>query len=178
MYKTSASGLGFQHLHRYLANVNAWKTMLDPYMVSKLCVLWEGIVQMINWILTNFRLSKLSYTIYWKFRVEFYFRYVRLCYFNIHRENEPVHDKTNHPSRRCPHDGPWSPTKSTAKTLIRQGGCQGWSESSLGAHVILLVLSWLKWYLQTVETLCRHCILRRLICVCTVCRLPFWGTVE
>ena len=30
----------------------------------------------------------------------------------------------------------------TAKTLIRLGGCPGWSESSRGAHAILLVLSW------------------------------------
>ena len=30
----------------------------------------------------------------------------------------------------------------TAETLIRLGGCPGWSESSQGAHVILLVLSW------------------------------------
>ena len=30
----------------------------------------------------------------------------------------------------------------TAKTLIRLGGCPGWSESSLGAHALLLVLSW------------------------------------
>ena len=29
----------------------------------------------------------------------------------------------------------------TAKTLIRLGRCPGWSESSLGAHAILLVLS-------------------------------------
>ena len=29
----------------------------------------------------------------------------------------------------------------TAKTLIRLGGCPGWSESSLGAQVSLLVLS-------------------------------------
>ena len=29
----------------------------------------------------------------------------------------------------------------TVKTLIRLGGCPGWSESSLGAHAILLVLS-------------------------------------
>ena len=29
----------------------------------------------------------------------------------------------------------------TGKTLIRLGGCPGWSESSLGAHAILLVLS-------------------------------------
>ena len=29
----------------------------------------------------------------------------------------------------------------TAKTLIRLGGCPGWSESLLGAHVILLVKS-------------------------------------
>ena len=30
----------------------------------------------------------------------------------------------------------------TVKTLIRLGGCPGWSESSLGAHASLLVLSW------------------------------------
>ena len=30
----------------------------------------------------------------------------------------------------------------TAKCLIRLGGCQGWSESSVGARAILLVLSW------------------------------------
>ena len=30
----------------------------------------------------------------------------------------------------------------TAKTVSRLGGCPGWSEASLGAHVILLVLSW------------------------------------
>ena len=30
----------------------------------------------------------------------------------------------------------------TSKTLIRLGGCPGWSESLLGAHAILLVLSW------------------------------------
>ena len=30
----------------------------------------------------------------------------------------------------------------TAKTLIRLGGCPGWSESLLGAHAVLLVLSW------------------------------------
>ena len=27
-------GLGFQHLPRDLANVNAWKTMFDPYIVN------------------------------------------------------------------------------------------------------------------------------------------------
>ena len=29
--KTAAFGLGFQHLRRDLANVNAWKTMFDHY---------------------------------------------------------------------------------------------------------------------------------------------------
>ena len=29
--KTATFGLGFQHLPRDLANVNAWKTMFDPY---------------------------------------------------------------------------------------------------------------------------------------------------
>ena len=32
MLKTSAYGLGFQHLPRDLANVNACKTMFDPYI--------------------------------------------------------------------------------------------------------------------------------------------------
>ena len=31
--KIAAFGLGFQHLPRDLANVNAWKTMFDPYKV-------------------------------------------------------------------------------------------------------------------------------------------------
>ena len=30
--KTAASGLGFQHLPRDLANVNVWTTMFDPYI--------------------------------------------------------------------------------------------------------------------------------------------------
>ena len=33
--KTAAFGLGFQHLPRDLANVNAWKTMFDPYTRRK-----------------------------------------------------------------------------------------------------------------------------------------------
>ena len=32
--KTAAFGLGFQHLPRDLANVNAWKTMFDPYIAG------------------------------------------------------------------------------------------------------------------------------------------------
>ena len=47
-------------------------------------------------------------------------------------------------SLRCPHEesfGPYQPIERTAKTLIRLGGCPGWSESSLGAHVSMLVLS-------------------------------------
>ena len=39
----------------------------------------------------------------------------------------------------------------TTKTLIRLGGCPSWSESSLSAQVILLVLSWVgsNWFLAT-----------------------------
>ena len=47
----------------------------------------------------------------------------------------------------------------TVKTLIRLGICPGWSESSLGAHAILLVLSWgrsvlllLLWHLSVSDT--------------------------
>ena len=32
--KTADFGLGFQHLPQDLANVNAWKTMFDPYSVD------------------------------------------------------------------------------------------------------------------------------------------------
>ena len=32
--KTEAPGLGFQHLPPDLANVNAWITMFDPYIVT------------------------------------------------------------------------------------------------------------------------------------------------
>ena len=38
MLKTSAYGLGFQHLPRDLANVNAWKTMFDPYIIASKAV--------------------------------------------------------------------------------------------------------------------------------------------
>ena len=47
-------------------------------------------------------------------------------------------------SLRCPHEetlGPQPATERKAKTQIRLGGCPGWSESSLGAHAILVVLS-------------------------------------
>ena len=33
--KTAAFGLGFQQLPRDLANVNAWKTMFDPFIINK-----------------------------------------------------------------------------------------------------------------------------------------------
>ena len=42
-------------------------------------------------------------------------------------------------SLHCPHEetlGPQLPIERTAKTLIRLGGCPGWSESSLGAKLI------------------------------------------
>ena len=42
-------------------------------------------------------------------------------------------------SLRCPHEeslGPKLPNKRTAKTLIRLGGCPGWSESLLGAQLL------------------------------------------
>ena len=48
-------------------------------------------------------------------------------------------------SLRCPNEetlSPQLPTERTAKTLTRLGGCSGWFESSLGAKVILLILSW------------------------------------
>ena len=40
--KTTAFGLGFQHLPRDLANVNAWKTMFDPYIIKQVCSRWHS----------------------------------------------------------------------------------------------------------------------------------------
>ena len=41
MLKTSAYGLGFQHLPRDLANVNAWKSMFDPYIDNMTSLLYS-----------------------------------------------------------------------------------------------------------------------------------------
>ena len=42
--ETAAFGLGFQHLPRDLANVNAWKTMFDPYIRMNLQITNLGLV--------------------------------------------------------------------------------------------------------------------------------------
>ena len=39
--KSAASGLGFQHLPRDLANVNARKTMFDPYIIKKFLLIFH-----------------------------------------------------------------------------------------------------------------------------------------
>ena len=77
-------------------------------------------------------------------------------------KNEPQHDKTNkmtvHPAITQISLGSAQPDQSfhcalneklriqgffmrTAKTRISLGSCPGWSESSLGTHIILLILS-------------------------------------
>ena len=56
-------------------------------------------------------------------------------------------------SLRCPRDetlGPYLPIESTAKTLIRLGGCPSWSESSLGAHSFC-------WFCHVAAHLKLHC---------------------
>ena len=77
-------------------------------------------------------------------------------YYQIPTLSGPPDDKTNKmsvrpaktqsdQSLRCPPEeslGTKLPFERTAKTLIRLGGCPGWSESSLDAHATLLVLSW------------------------------------
>ena len=44
----------------------------------------------------------------------------------------------------------------TAKTLIRLGGCPGWSESSLGAEVVLLVWSYRRRYIAKKKKVSRQ----------------------
>ena len=55
--KTAASGLGFQHLPRDLANVNAWKTMFDPYIHLPIWLLFytkESLSRMLLVVLQKF----------------------------------------------------------------------------------------------------------------------------
>ena len=89
-------------------------------------------------------------------------RTVTLLVLSCCSSNEPENDKINkitcvhsedsdqprHPSslisRRCPPEkniGHFATHWEHSKELIRLGGCPNWSESSLGAQVILLVLS-------------------------------------
>ena len=78
------------------------------------------------------------------------------CIWICLKENEPLHDKTNEMTCAPSEDAPslikvftvhmkkgWvlSYPLSAKGRLIKLGGCPGWSESSLGAQVILLVLS-------------------------------------
>ena len=56
MLKTEAVGLGFQHLPRDLANVNAWKTMFDPYNVN-ITLLVEFFTKDINWLVKGYSCS-------------------------------------------------------------------------------------------------------------------------
>ena len=63
-------------------------------------------------------------------------------------------DQPGHPpsliSLRYPHEeslGPKLPSERTANTLIRLGGCPGWTESLLGAsHFVGFVMRWLKFF--------------------------------
>ena len=56
MLKTSAYGLGFQHLPRDLANVNAWNTMFDPYIeMLVVCISIHLSVRTAFWQLGNTR---------------------------------------------------------------------------------------------------------------------------
>ena len=89
-------------------------------------------------------------------------KYVRAARLQI-RVNKPSHDKINKMTCAPSEDsislcvrtvltesslsawqylGPLATPECTAKTLIRLSRCPGWSESSLGVHAILLVLSW------------------------------------
>ena len=60
-------------------------------------------------------------------------------------------------SLRCPHEESWDPylpIECTAKTLIRLGGCPGWSESSLGAESFC-------WFCHEAAHMRKLCVLAR-----------------
>ena len=82
---------------------------------------------------------------------------------------EPQHDKTYQQNRMCAQRrlrSAWASKKAcvlsyqlSAKWRLRQCGCPGWSESSLGAQAILLVLSCscsINWILTQVQVSSRN----------------------
>ena len=44
LLKIEAGGLGFQYLPRVLANVNAWKTMSEPYNAKRMAILSDEVI--------------------------------------------------------------------------------------------------------------------------------------
>ena len=83
------------------------------------------------------------------------------CFFKL--KIEPAHDKTLHPGKiqislghlpslHCLHEdalGPWLSTECTAKTLIRLGGCPGWSVfAGCTGDSVGFVMLWLKFLFQ------------------------------
>ena len=92
------------------------------------------------------------------------------------QRNELPHDKTNKmvgaPSEDIDQPGQcaqWAAKDPTAKTLIRLGRCPGWSESSLGAPTILLVLSWgsSNQKFSSLAQIFIHCIFNKMHKFCT-----------
>ena len=65
----------------------------------------------------------------------------------------------------------------TAKTLIRLGGRPGWSESLLGAHAILFVLSWGGSRVSVVYCHCSPAFCSSSTS-CTMLRLVWWPPVQ
>ena len=71
--KTAAFGLGFQHLPRDLANVNAWKNMFDPYIVYAPLKRCPGktiiiiICFLIKLVAYEIFLSDTLHALYWEF---------------------------------------------------------------------------------------------------------------
>ena len=63
--KTAASGLGFQHIPRDQANVNAWKNMFDPYIGTfSQAVVMHTISRTLSFIIVTFGLYYKIYPVY------------------------------------------------------------------------------------------------------------------
>ena len=85
-----------------------------------------------------------------------------------------VHSEDSDPSLWCPHEerlGPELPIQCTAKTLIRLGGCQGWSVSSLDAQKFC-------WFCHEAAQMTKFVQLRHTVFVkCFICLNGTWNVL-
>ena len=117
------------HVYNDVAVLSLWQSDM-PHHYTKLYVFYDSAFG--YFALLSFQFSSIQDRTIWAATCQ-----------NQQNECAPSEDRSawasaqSDQSLRCPHEeslGPYLHIERTVKTLIRLGGCPGWSEYSLGAH--------------------------------------------